>query len=137
MIGISIMFIIQVKRHVNAESKQKSNLQGIKEGFAYLKENVFIKRLLVLLIIVMILISPAAFLTPLMVTRSFGAEMWRLTASEMIFSAGAAAGGILIAAWGGFRNRMHTTALACALYGLLMIGLGIAPVFIMYLVFNF
>ncbi|HGK0777735.1 TPA: MFS transporter, partial [Streptococcus pneumoniae] len=46
MIGISIMFIIQVERHVNAESKQKSNLQGIKEGFAYLKENVFIKRLL-------------------------------------------------------------------------------------------
>ncbi|RVU63984.1 MFS transporter [Bacillus thuringiensis] len=134
MIGISIMFIIQVERHVNAESKQKSNLQGIKEGFAYLKENVFIKRLLVLLIIVMILISPAAFLT---LTRSFGAEMWRLTASEMTFSAGAAAGGILIAAWGGFRNRMHTTALACALYGLLMIGLGIAPVFIMYLVFNF
>ena len=72
-----------------------------------------------------------------MVTRSFGAEMWRLTASEMTFSAGAAAGGVLIAAWGGFRNRMHTTALACALYGLLMIGLGIAPIFIMYLVFNF
>ncbi|HDR7322632.1 MULTISPECIES: MFS transporter [Bacillus cereus group] len=137
IIGISIMFIIQVEGHVNVGGKQKSNLQGIKEGFAYLKENVCMKRLLVLLIIIMILISPAAFLTPLMVTRSFGAEMWRLTASEMTFSAGAAAGGVLIAAWGGFRNRMHTTALACALYGLLMVGLGIAPVFIMYLVFNF
>ncbi|WP_142348055.1 MFS transporter [Bacillus toyonensis] len=137
IIGISIMFIIQVEGHVNVGVKQKSNLQGIKEGFAYLKENVCMKRLLVLLIIIMILISPAAFLTPLMVTRSFGAEMWRLTASEMTFSAGAAAGGVLIAAWGGFRNRMHTTALACALYGLLMVGLGIAPVFIMYLVFNF
>ncbi|MBJ8054088.1 MFS transporter [Bacillus cereus] len=137
MIGISMMFIIQVEGHVNAESKQKSNLQGIKEGFAYLKENVFIKRLLVLLIIVMILISPAAFLTPLMVTRSFGAEMWRLTASEMTFSAGAVVGGILIANWGGFRNRMYTTALACALYGLLMVGLGSAPIFIMYLTFNF
>ncbi|WP_142331841.1 MFS transporter [Bacillus toyonensis] len=133
IIGISIMFIIQVEGHVNVGGKQKSNLQGIKEGFAYLKENVCMKRLLVLLIIIMILISPAAFLTPLMVTRSFGAEMWRLTASEMTFSAG----GVLIAVWGGFRNRMHTTALACALYGLLMVGLGIAPVFIMYLVFNF
>ncbi|MGY1464752.1 MFS transporter [Bacillus toyonensis] len=137
IIGISIMFIIQVEGHANVGVKQKSNLQGIKEGFAYLKENVCMKRLLVLLIIIMILISPAAFLTPLMVTRSFGAEMWRLTASEMTFSAGAAAGGVLIAAWGGFRNRMHTTALACALYGLLMVGLGIASVFIMYLVFNF
>ena len=46
---------------MNAENKQKSNLQGIKEGFSYLKENVFIKRLIVLLIIVMILISPVAF----------------------------------------------------------------------------
>ena len=63
MIGISIMLIIQVEGHVNAENKQKSNLQGIKEGFSYLKENVFIKRLIVLLIIVMILISPVAFNT--------------------------------------------------------------------------
>ena len=63
MIGISIMFVIHVEGHVNVESKQKSNLQGIKEGFTYLKENVFIKRLIVLLIIVMILISPVAFNT--------------------------------------------------------------------------
>ncbi|HEK9102725.1 MFS transporter [Bacillus pfraonensis] len=137
VIGIGIMFMIQVPAYINKENQQKSNVQGIKEGFAYLKENVFIKRLLVLLIIVMILASPAAFLTPLMVSRSFGAEMWRLTASEMTFSAGAAVGGILIAAWGGFRNRMHTTALACALYGLLMVGLGIAPIFVVYLLFNF
>ncbi|MEN1936829.1 MFS transporter [Paenibacillus sp. 102] len=137
VIGIGIMFMIQVPAYINKENKQKSNVQGIKEGFAYLKENVFIKRLLVLLIIIMILASPAAFLTPLMVSRSFGAEMWRLTASEMTFSAGAAVGGILIAAWGGFRNRMHTTALACALYGLIMIGLGIAPIFVVYLLFNF
>lgn len=61
IIGISIMFIIQVEGHVNVGGKQKSNLQGIKEGFAYLKENVCMKRLLVLLIIIMILISPAAF----------------------------------------------------------------------------
>lgn len=137
VIGIGIMFMIQVPAYINKGNMQKSNVQGIKEGFAYLKENVFIKRLLVLLIIVMILASPAAFLTPLMVSRSFGAEMWRLTASEMTFSAGAAVGGILIAAWGGFRNRMHTTALACALYGLLMVGLGIAPIFVVYLLFNF
>ncbi|MEM5636864.1 MFS transporter [Bacillus toyonensis] len=137
MIGISIMLIIQVEGHVNAENKQKSNLQGIKEGFSYLKENVFIKKANRFINYHHDFNKSSRLLTPLMVTRSFGAEMWRLTASEMTFSAGAAAGGVLIAAWGGFRNRMHTTALACALYGLLMVGLGIAPVFIMYLVFNF
>ena len=55
----------------------------------------------------------------------------------MTFSAGAALGGMLIAAWGGFRNRVHTTVLAGSLYGLLMIGLGAAPAFPVYLLCNF
>jgi DHA3 family macrolide efflux protein-like MFS transporter len=46
-------------------------------------------------------------------------------------------GRILVALWGGFRHRMRTAACACALYGLLMIGLGIAPAFAVYLLFNF
>ncbi|MBM7587494.1 DHA3 family macrolide efflux protein-like MFS transporter [Bacillus pakistanensis] len=137
IIGISIMLTIAVPTHSAKESEHKSKLYDIKQGFVYLKENTFIKRLLIFLIIVMILISPSAFLTPLMVSRSFGAEVWKLTASEMTFSAGAAVGGIVIAAWGGFRNRMHTTTLACTLYGLLMVGLGVAPVFLVYLLFNF
>jgi MFS transporter, DHA3 family, macrolide efflux protein len=135
VVGIGIMLTISVPIH--STRKHTSKLHDIKQGFVYLKNNAFIKRLLIFLIIVMILISPSAFLTPLMVSRSFGAEVWKLTASEMTFSAGAMAGGLLIAAWGGFRNRMLTTSLACALYGLLMVGLGIAPVFLMYLLFNF
>ncbi|MCQ6563855.1 MFS transporter [Paenibacillus mendelii] len=137
VIGISIMLTIAVPSHANMTSRHKSNLLDIKQGFVYLKNHTLLKRLLLFLFIVMILISPAAFLTPLMVSRSFGGEVWRLTASEMTFSAGAIAGGIVIATWGGFRNRMHTTILACAFYGLLMVGLGVAPVFVMYLLFNF
>ncbi|MCR8842756.1 MFS transporter [Paenibacillus sp. SC116] len=136
VIGISILLTISIPAYLQTENQYKSNLQGIIEGFAYLKHHAFIKRLLILLIVIMILASPAAFLTPLMVSRSFGAEMWRLTASEMTFGAGAVIGGALIATWGGFRNRMHTTAVACALYGLMMIGLGVAPLFSVYLLFN-
>ncbi|MFE5321687.1 MFS transporter [Paenibacillus sp. NPDC056579] len=135
VIGISLMFAIQVPAYL--KSKPQSQLQGIREGFGYLRENAYIQRLLVFLVIVMILISPAAFLTPLMVSRSFGPEMWRLSVNEMSYSAGLAIGGILVALWGGFRNRMSTTTLACALYGLLMIGLGVAPLFSLYLLLNF
>lgn len=137
VIGIGIMLCIAVPSHTDSASLSKSNWHEIKQGFVYLNNHAWIKRLLVFLFIVSILISPAAFLTPLMVSRSFGGEVWRLTASEMTFSAGAIAGGIVIAAWGGFRNRMHTTIAACACYGLLMIGLGVAPIFVMYLLFNF
>ncbi|WP_028593703.1 MFS transporter [Paenibacillus assamensis] len=136
VIGISILLTISIPAYLQTENQNKSNLQGIVEGFVYLKHHVFIKQLLILLIVIMILASPAAFLTPLMVSRSFGAEMWRLTVSEMTFGIGAVIGGALIATWGGFRNRMHTTAVACALYGLMMIGLGVAPLFFVYLICN-
>ena len=45
-------------------------------------------------------------------------------------------GGILIASWGGFKKRMNTTMDAGAIYGLIMIGLGNAGVFLLYLLLN-
>jgi len=137
VIGIGIMLGILVPSRTNTAGRNTSNWREIKQGLVYLNDHAFVRRLLVFLFIVLILISPAAFMTPLMVSRSFGGEVWRLTASEMTFSAGAIAGGIVIAAWGGFRNRMHTTIAACACYGFLMIGLGAAPIFTIYLLFNF
>lgn len=137
VIGIGIMLGVPVPSRSNTTGRNTSNWREIKQGFVYLNDHTLVRQLLVFLFIILILISPAAFLTPLMVSRSFGGEVWRLTASEMTFSAGAIAGGIVIADWGGFRNRMHTTIAACACYGLLMIGLGAAPIFAIYLLFNF
>lgn len=135
-IGIVIMLRIAVPTLVNESKAGSTSGQNIKQGFAYLKEHAYIRRLLVFLFAIMLLISPTAFLTPLMVSRSFGSEVWRLSASEMTFSAGMLIGGLIITAWGGFRNRMLTTLLACSLYGLLMIALGTAPYFGLYLLFN-
>ncbi|MDQ0115696.1 MFS transporter [Paenibacillus harenae] len=136
LIGIGIMSGITVSTLANKAVEGNSGVQKIKQGFAYLKEYAYIRRLLVFLFAVMLLISPAAFLTPLMVSRSFGSEVWRLSASEMTFSAGMLIGGLIIASWGGFRNRRLTMLLACVLYGLLMIALGAAPTFGLYLLFN-
>ena len=58
------------------------------------------------------------------------------TLGEMTYSAGMTLGGIIIAAWGGFKNRMDTTILAGAAYGLLMVAMGLATIFPLYLVFN-
>ncbi len=136
VIGISITATIYVKPYDQAERGEGSNLKDIKEGFSYLKENQFIKRILIYQVIILFLISPSAFLTPLMVSRTFGAEVWRLTASEMTYSLGMILGGLLITSWGGFKNKINTTMAAGALYGLLMIGLGNAPLFFLYLSCN-
>lgn len=134
--GVGITSFIYIKPYTKKGLNGNSHLEEIKNGFIYLKENLFIKRLLIFQLMILFIISPSAFLTPLMVSRTFGSEVWRLTASEMTYSFGMILGGILIASWGGFKKKLHTTLLSGVFYGILMIGLGAAPVFFIYLICN-
>lgn len=136
VIGVGLTSTILLKPYEKRPQDKNSHLEEIKGGFTYLKENGFIRRLLAFQLVILFLISPSAFLTPLMVSRSFGPEVWRLTASEMTYSFGMVMGGLLIASWGGFKTRLNTTMLAGAFYGILMAGLGTAPVFLVYLICN-
>lgn len=136
VIGIGITATVAVPRLKEHAGQARSSLYDIREGFRYLKKNEFVKNFLVYQVVTLILISPSAFLTPLLVSRTFGAEVWRLTISEMTFSAGAVFGGLLMTVWGGFKNRRHTMLAGVLAYGVLMVGLGLAPVYLVYLVVN-
>jgi DHA3 family macrolide efflux protein-like MFS transporter len=72
-----------------------------------------------------------------MVTRTFGEEVWRLTAHEAIFGFGSVIGGIIISSWGGFKNRIHTITLSCFVFGVLSIMIGLSHIFTVYLVIMF
>lgn len=85
---MSLTLFVKARDYEPSKDK-KSHIQEIKKGFAYMKVNSFLCWLLLFQIIVLVLISPSAFLTPLMVSRDFGVEVWRLSVSEMTFSAGA------------------------------------------------
>lgn len=136
VIGVGITSTIYIKPYVSKIKSGNTHIQEIKNGFIYLKDNPLIKRVIIFQLVILFLISPSAFLTPLMVSRTFGSEVWRLTASEMTYSLGMVIGGLLITAWGGFTKRINTTILAGAFYGVLMIGLGKAPIFLVYLFCN-
>lgn len=136
-VGITSTICNQRKEEKRVQEKiQKNMLQDIKEGMQYLQSHKPIKQQLNYIMIVAILISPAAFLTPLLVSRAFGQEVWKLTISQMVFSFGAIAGGALISIWGGFQNRRYTIIAATIFYGMMMIGIGIAPIYGVYLLFN-
>lgn len=137
VIGINIMLLIKIPKHENALSTNLSYYQGMKQGLSYFRKNAFIQRLIIFLVLVLFISSPSAFLTPLMVSRSFGPEAWRLAVNEMVYSCGAAFGGVIIALWGGFNDRLRTTAVSCIAYGTFVIMLGIMPSFWLYLAFNF
>lgn len=138
IIGISITATIIIPPHLPKQEKSvpQSILKEIENGFVYLRHNQLIRRQLLFIVVIMFLISPSAFLTPLLVSRSFGAEVWRLSVSEMTFSLGAIAGGVLIAWLGGCKNRVHTIIFSTIAYGGLMVAIGFAPNFVIYLIFN-
>lgn len=127
---------VRVPAHEKAaEPQEHGYFHDMKLGVRYIRRNRFLKPFFIFLGLFTALMAPAAFLTPLQVTRSFGEAVWRLTAIEIVFSVGMMAGGGLIAAWGGFANRVHTIAFAGALMGLCTLALGTVPLFWIYLLF--
>ncbi len=136
LVGVCITATVPIEPLKIGCKTHESYFAKVREGFDYLKKHSFIRNLLIFQLIILFLISPSAFLTPLMVSRTFGTEVWRLTMSEMMYSLGMTIGGAIITSWGGFKKKLNTTLIAGGLYGAFMIGLGTAPVFIAYLVCN-
>jgi len=136
-LAIGIIASIALPPHAREGQEAGSQWRDLQEGLKYLWDHAFLKNLIGYYFVIMFLVVPAAFLTPLMVTRSFGPEIWKLTVNEIAFGAGTTLGGFLMAAWGGFKNRIHTIAYACIAFGALILGMGISPVFWIYLVVLF
>jgi len=71
--------------------------------------------------------SPAAALTPLLVTQHFGGGAIDLAGLQSARGFGMLAGGALLAVWGGFRRRIVTVAAALALLGAGFAAIGFLP----------
>lgn len=136
IIGVGLTASIVVRRYKGNKPEISNTLDDIKKGMDYIKINKIIFPLFIFQIFIIILVSPGAFLSALLVTRSFGSEIWRLSLCEITFGTGAILGGILISIWGGFKNRISTTLFASLLYGFVMIALGMSNGFAIFIFFN-
>lgn len=130
---ILLVFLNIPARQKPEDKVELSYFNDLKAGFVYMKNHRFIMGFFIFLAAFLFFCAPAAFLTPLQVTRNYGKEVWRLTAIEVAFSIGMMLGGIIMSAWGGFRNRVHTMILSSLLMGAATIGLGLVPWFFPYL----
>jgi DHA3 family macrolide efflux protein-like MFS transporter len=137
VIAISILLLsVHIAPHAKALQKQQIGyFQDLRSGVEYIKSQGYLKVVFVFAAVFFFLIAPAAFLSPLQVTRSFGNDVWFLTAVEVAFSVGMISGGVLIGAWGGFRNRAYSIAMSALIMGAFTFALGVTPFFGLYLVF--
>jgi len=133
---VTLLGFLKISVHEKASMQQTTSyLDDFKQGVSYIQNNHFLKKFFMYFAVFFVLMAPAAFLTPLQVTRSFGDDVWRLTAIEIAFSIGMMAGGAIIASWGGFQNKVRTMTFATMLMGLCTFALGIVPIFWFYLIF--
>jgi DHA3 family macrolide efflux protein-like MFS transporter len=139
ILAVALLLALKVAPHVKAAAEQHTGyLDDLKAGLAYIGQNRPIKNLLLFFAFVFFLIAPVAFLTPLLVARTFGEEVWRLTANEVAFFGGSILGGFIMTAWGGFPNRFRTIGLSCVIWAGLFVGLGLSAYtqeFVVYLFF--
>lgn len=133
---LSLLTLVQVPVHAKAMQKQATSyFSDMRDGLSYIRSHAYVKAFFLFCAVLFVLAAPVAFLTPLQVTRTFGDEVWRLTAIEITFSIGMMIGGAITAGWGGFRNRVHTMALSAVLMGALTVALGVTAAFWLYLLF--
>ncbi len=133
-IAIITLLFLPVPVHAKALQRPTTGyLDDMRQGFRYIKEHEFARKFFVFCAFFFVLAAPGAFLTPLQVARSFGDDVWRLTAIEIAFSIGMILGGAVLASWGGFQNKIHTMTLSCFVIGACTFAFGVVPVFWIYL----
>lgn len=131
-VGIGLLSTIAIPFSKTDEAP--STFLGMKAGIRYAVKERFIGQLLLIFGLFIFLCVPAGFLATLFVSRYYGDTYWYLTLVEVIGFIGMTAGGVLIGAWGGFKNRVKTLGVGMIAFGLLAIGMGVIENFVIYLV---
>ena len=127
VIGIALLLSIPV-RTIRAATEGRGYATDLIEGLRFTFNHRLVRWTLLLLTVVMLLGAAPSYLTPLMIVRSFGEDVWLLTLSELAFALGMFIAGAAVAVLGPKITRPVVLAVAMtALFGGLNIGLGFSP----------
>lgn len=134
ILAVLVLMILKVAPHAKAlEKATVSYFSDLKAGIHYIKNHGYIRRFFIFVAFFNFFITPVAFLSPLQVARSFGNDVWRLTAIEITFSMGMLMGGVVMSIWGGFKNRVYTMTLSSFATGIAVFALGVVSNFWVYI----
>ena len=125
IIGVSLLATIAVPTLARAASADKpSSFADLKEGINYTFTHDLVRWVIAIFGIVFLLIVAPSNLSPLMLVRNFGTEVWKLTVLELSFGVGMVLGGALMAVFANKLDRLTTIITTSALFGVLAIVMG-------------
>lgn len=129
IIGIGLLSLVGVPplvRDLGAGDERAGDFDELVSGLRYAASHTFVRWVLALYAMVFLLIVAPSYLTPLMIVRTFGVEVWKLTANEIAFSIGLILGGAALAIWGGLKNRVKMMVASTVVLGGLSVALGLS-----------
>jgi Arabinose efflux permease len=131
--ALAIAILAAIKIPPNEPGATESTFKEMRGGLAYVFGHRLLRRLTLCLAVFFFLVTPAGVLTPLMIARSFGPEVWRLTANELAWAGASILGGLLVTRHGEFQDKVRALALCLAAFGFCFGLLGLAGNFTVYL----
>jgi len=132
VVGIGITVLIRIPRLVrDPAAPQPEGLVGyarhVHEAVWYAWRIPGLRRGFSVAILMLTVVVPFAQMTPVFVVRLYGRAQWMLAAVEIAWSAGMVVGGLILAAWGGWRNRMAMVMLAAVVIAASTAVMGFMP----------
>lgn len=133
IIGVLLLATITVPTLARVSSQEKPSYFGdLRDGVKYIFSNHLVRWVMVIFGLVFLLIVAPSNLSPLMVVRTFGSEVWMLTVLELSFGVGMVLGGILMASLLVKADRIKMIIGSSILFGVLAVGLGLTTNLILY-----
>ena len=133
IIGVALLATVAVPTLARAASLDKpSYFADLKEGINYTFTHELVRWVIAIFGIVFLLIVAPSNLSPLMLVRNFGTEVWKLTVLEISFGVGMAIGGALMAILASKLDRITTIIATSAVFGVLAIVMGFTTNLILF-----
>ena len=133
VIGLSLLATIAVPTLSRAASNDKpSYFTDLKEGLNYIFSHDLVRWVMVIYSIVFLLVVAPSNLSPLMLVRTFGGDVWLLTVLELSFGIGMVAGGALMAIFASKMDRLGLMVGTSILFGVLAVVMGFTTNLILF-----
>ena len=133
VIGLSLLTTIAVPTLSRAASDDKpSYFTDLREGLKYIFSHDLVRWVMVIYSIVFLLVVAPSNLSPLMLVRTFGDDVWLLTILELSFGIGMVAGGALMAIFGSKADRLGMMVGTSILFGVLAVVMGFTTNLILF-----
>jgi DHA3 family macrolide efflux protein-like MFS transporter len=132
-IGLLLLATIAVPTISRAASLEKpSYFADLREGLKYIFGNDLVRWVMVIYSVVFLLIVAPSNLSPLMLVRTFGGDVWLLTVLELSFGVGMVAGGALMAIFGSKVDRLGMMVGTSVIFGVLAVVMGFTTNLILF-----